>query len=61
MATALTPKAQQTRELILETALALFASQCYQDTTLRDIAARADVSLGLTYRYFGTVWHIWPG
>ena len=53
MASSLTPKARQTREHILETALTLFASQGYQQTTLRDIAARADVSLGLTYRYFG--------
>ena len=52
MPSTLTPKAQQTREHILETALALFASQGYQETTLRDIAAQADVSLGLTYRYF---------
>ena len=52
MASALTPKAQLTREHILETALALFASRGYQETTLRDIAAQADVSLGLTYRYF---------
>ncbi|MBV9852167.1 MAG: TetR/AcrR family transcriptional regulator [Armatimonadetes bacterium] len=52
MASTLTPKAQQTREHILETALALFASKGYQETTLRDIAAQADISLGLTYRYF---------
>ena len=48
----LTPKARQTREQILETALALFAAQGYQQTTLRDIASKAGVSLGLTYRYF---------
>jgi AcrR family transcriptional regulator len=48
----LTPKARQTREHILTTALALFAERGYGETTLRDIAAEADISLGLTYRYF---------
>lgn len=47
-----TPKAQRTREHILETALALFATKGYADTTMRDIAAAADCSLGLAYRYF---------
>ena len=48
----LTPKAKQTREHILTTALSLFAAKGYGETTLRDIAAEAQVSLGLTYRYF---------
>lgn len=48
----LTPKARQTREHILTTALALFAEKGYGETTLRDIAGSAGVSLGLTYRYF---------
>jgi len=47
-----TPKAQRTREHILETALSLFASKGYDNTTMRDIAATADCSLGLAYRYF---------
>jgi len=47
-----TPKAQKTREHILETALGLFASKGYDETTMRDIAAAADCSLGLAYRYF---------
>jgi AcrR family transcriptional regulator len=50
--TELTPKAQQTREQILITALALFAEKGYASTTMRDIAAKAGYSLGLTYRYF---------
>ena len=48
----LTPKARQTKEHILTTALALFADKGYGETTLRDIAGSAGVSLGLTYRYF---------
>lgn len=47
-----TSKARQTRQHILDTALQLFADQGYQKTTLREIATRAEVSLGLTYRYF---------
>ncbi len=45
-------KSQQTRENILETALGLFAAKGYAETTMRDIAAAADCSLGLAYRYF---------
>jgi AcrR family transcriptional regulator len=48
----LTPKSTRTRERILEAALALFAERGFSGTTMRDIAAAADVSLGLTYRYF---------
>jgi AcrR family transcriptional regulator len=49
----LTPKARQTREHILTTALALFAEKGYASTTMRDIAAASGCSLGLAYRYFG--------
>lgn len=49
----LTPKARQTREHILTTALALFAEKGYSSTTMRDIAAASGCSLGLAYRYFG--------
>jgi AcrR family transcriptional regulator len=49
---ALTPKGEQTRKHILETALGLFADKGYQATTMREIAAAAGCSLGLTYRYF---------
>ncbi|MFK7929735.1 MAG: TetR/AcrR family transcriptional regulator [Myxococcota bacterium] len=48
----LTPKAERTRALIVDTALHLFAERGYAATTMRDIAASADVSTGLAYRYF---------
>jgi len=48
----LTPKAERTRQLILNTALELFAEHGYDATTMRDIAGQAGVSLGLAYRYF---------
>lgn len=47
-----TPKSERTRQRILDAALALFAEKGFAATTMRDIAAAADVSLGLTYRYF---------
>jgi AcrR family transcriptional regulator len=48
----LTLKAQRTRQHILDTALILFVNQGYEGTTMREIAAAAECSLGLTYRYF---------
>lgn len=48
----LTPKAIRTRHKILDVALDLFNTQGYDTTTLRDISAGADVSLGTIYRYF---------
>jgi len=47
-----TLKSRQTRQSILDAALALFAEKGFAKTTMRDIAARAGMSLGLTYRYF---------
>lgn len=47
-----TPKALLTRQRILDTALDLFASKGYEQTTMRDIATKAGCSLGLAYRYF---------
>lgn len=50
--TTTTQKAARTRQRLLSAALALFAEKGYDATTLRDIAGRADTSLGLAYRYF---------
>lgn len=50
----LTAKGERTRERILEAALTLFVEKGYEATTLREIAAAADCSLGLAYRYFAS-------
>jgi AcrR family transcriptional regulator len=49
-----TPKGEQTRELILNSALDLLAEHGYEKTTMRAIARRAGVSLGNAYHYFGS-------
>jgi AcrR family transcriptional regulator len=51
---ALTPKGERTRERLLDTALQMFTSEGYEATTMRGIAAAADCSLGLAYRYFAS-------
>lgn len=48
------PKSEATREKILTTALTLFSEKGFAGTTMREIATRADCSLGLAYRYFPT-------
>jgi len=45
-------KGEQTRQRIVDTALALFEERGYAETTLREIADAAEISIGLTYRYF---------
>lgn len=45
-------KSEQTRSLILQTALDLFRERGYEETTMRAIAERANISLGNTYYYF---------
>jgi AcrR family transcriptional regulator len=47
-----TPKAQRTRRRILETSLALFRQRGFDETSMRDIAARAGLSPGSTYYHF---------
>ena len=49
-----TPKGEQTRELILNSALDLLQDHGYEKTTMRAIARRAGVSLGNAYHYFGS-------
>jgi AcrR family transcriptional regulator len=43
---------EETRRMILDTALTLFREQGFDKTTIRDIAARAGLSLGAAYYYF---------
>src|SRR6476619_378113 len=43
---------EQTRRHILQTALALFRERGFEQTTIRDIAGRAGLSLGAAYYYF---------
>src|SRR6478672_7813407 len=47
-----TPKAQATGEKILDVALALFRTQGFDSTTMRDIAAKAGVATGAAYYYY---------
>ncbi|MFG2114016.1 TetR family transcriptional regulator [Streptomyces sp. NPDC048718] len=46
------PKSEQTRALILETAMRLFQERGYEKTTMRAIAKEAGVSVGNAYYYF---------
>jgi AcrR family transcriptional regulator len=52
LASAKTPKGEQTRALILKTALDLFEERGYEGTTMRAIAETAGVSLSHAYYYF---------
>lgn len=47
-----TLKGDQTKALILETALEMFRERGYEETTMRAIAEKAGVSLGNAYYYF---------
>jgi AcrR family transcriptional regulator len=51
-------KGEQTRSLILETALELFSTRGYEETTMRAIAEQAGVALGNTYHYFRSKEHL---
>ena len=53
-----TPKGEQTRALILQTALDLFREKGYEETTMRAIAQRAGVALGNAYYYFRSKEHL---
>lgn len=53
-----TAKGEQTRELILSTALRLFREQGYGKTTMRAIATEAGVSVGNAYYYYSSKEHL---
>src|SRR5438128_10563193 len=53
-----TPKGEQTRGLILNTALGLLRERGYERTTMRAIADQAGVSLGNAQHYFGSKEHL---
>ena len=49
-----TTKAEITRQRILSAALTLFREKGFDETTMRDIAAAADISTGAAYYYFAS-------
>ena len=49
-----TAKSERTKAAIEDAARALFALQGYERTTVRDIAARAEIDPSLVIRYFGS-------
>jgi AcrR family transcriptional regulator len=49
-----TPKSEETRARIFEAALALFREEGFDRATMRDIAARAEVSTGAAYYYYAS-------
>ena len=53
-----TAKGEQTKALILTTALEMLHERGYQQTTMRAIAGKAGVSLGNAYHYFGSKDHL---
>src|SRR6266849_565040 len=53
-----TPKGEQTKALILNSALELHRDRGYEQTTMRAIAKKAGVSLGNAYHYFGSKEHL---
>lgn len=56
-----TEKSEQTRALILETAMRLFQERGYDKTTMRVIAKEAGVSVGNAYYYFAGKEHLIQG
>src|SRR3979409_1282994 len=53
-----TVKGEQTKTLILNSALDLLGERGYEATTMRAIAKKAGVSLGNAYHYFGSKDHL---
>ncbi|ELP63472.1 TetR family transcriptional regulator [Streptomyces turgidiscabies] len=54
-------KSEQTRALILDTAMRLFKERGYEKTTMRAIAQEAGVSVGNAYYYFAGKEHLIQG
>ncbi len=54
-------KSEQTRGVIVETALRLFRERGYERTTMRAIASEAGVSVGNAYYYFNSKEHLVQG
>jgi len=54
-------RGEQTRQLILETALRLFRERGYTETTMRAIAKEAGVAVGNAYYYFDSKEHLIQG
>jgi AcrR family transcriptional regulator len=52
--TTTTRKAEETRQRVLEAALALFAERGFEATTMRDVASRAGLATGAAYYYFAS-------
>jgi AcrR family transcriptional regulator len=53
-----TAKGEQTKALILNTALEMLHERGYEHTTMRAIAEKAGLSLGNAYHYFGSKDHL---
>ena len=51
-------RGEQTRQLIIETALRMFRERGYAETTMRAIAGEAGVSVGNAYYYFDSKEHL---
>jgi AcrR family transcriptional regulator len=49
-----TPRAEETRKRIYDSALQLFRDKGFEQTTMRDIAGLAGVALGAAYYYFSS-------
>lgn len=54
MKTRPTPRAEDTRRRIYEAALELFREKGFEQTTMRDIAAKGGVALGAAYYYYSS-------
>jgi AcrR family transcriptional regulator len=54
-------RGEQTRQLILDTALRLFRERGYAETTMRAIAKEAGVAVGNAYYYFDSKEHLIQG